>query len=84
MINYSERLRHLYMIQGHISDSVHDCYGCIRLVCDRLTLTHHSSSLSPFAGDTDTACDCVIVTVRVIHLYYNNTRTGQLLNFESC
>lgn len=74
------------MGQGQISDSVHDCYGCIRPVCDRLTLTHHSSCLRPCADDTDTACDSVIT--RLMRLYFNNIWAGdclgkQLLNVES-
>lgn len=76
MINYSDLLRHLYRSQGHISDSVQDCHSCIRLPCDRLTLTRHSSSLGPYAGDTKAACGCVIATVRLIHLHCNNTRAG--------
>lgn len=78
MINYSDS-RHLYMSQGHISDSAQDCHSCIRLPCDRLTLTRHSSSLGPCAGETKTACGCVIVTVRLIHLHCNNTRAGHCL-----
>lgn len=64
------------MSQGHISDSVHDCHGCISLRCDRLTLTCHSSSLGPYAGDTKNACGCVIATVRLIHLHHNNAQAG--------
>lgn len=87
MINYSDLLRHLYVSQGHISGSVHDCHSCIGLPCIILTL-YSPVPQRPYAGDTKTACGCVIVTVRLIHLHYNNTpgwtllgETGQLLNF---
>lgn len=79
MINYSDLLQHLYMSQGHISDSVRDCHSCGRLLCDRLTLDRHGSSRGPYACDAKTACGCVIVTVRPIHLHYNNTQAGRCL-----
>lgn len=59
------------MSQGHISDSVHDCHGCIRL-----TLSRRSSSLhGPLCGQVIVKLQAavLIVTVRLTHLHHNNT-----------
>lgn len=53
---------YIYIWANVMIDSIHDCSGCISLVCDTLTLTHHSSSWRPFIGDTEAAIDCEAVT----------------------